>query len=75
MNKYRPPSIEQIGLKKYLNQTAKQHNGSDYAEFEKRLGLDEPKSVIARAFGVDPRTVGNWIEVYQRERSRNVSQR
>lgn len=64
--KYRPPTIEEIGLKEYLNQTATTHNNSDYEEFVKRVELNEPSTIIARAFGVDRRTVTNWIVIYEK---------
>lgn len=65
--RFKPPTIQEIGLEKYLDSTRDDHNGFGYDELVKRIQLKEPKSVIARAFGVDRRTIDNWIEVYEKE--------
>ena len=62
--RHKPPTIEQIGLENYMTD-----NDYDYAEFRRRYGqLNEPKTVIARAFGVDRKTIDRWIAVFEKER-------
>jgi len=61
-----PPKIEDIGLRTYLNTNYGVQGG--YNEFIKRLvELNEPKSVIANAFGVERRTIYRWLEIYNKE--------
>lgn len=62
MSRYKPPTIEEIGLEEFMKQ-----NGYDYSEFKKRYDLKEPKAIIARALGVDRRTVDRWITAYEKE--------
>jgi len=66
---YVPPSIEEIGLKNYLDKTASEHNGSNYDEFVKRVELSEPSTVIARAFSVSRHTINKWVAIYEKELS------
>jgi hypothetical protein len=67
-----PPRIEDIGLERYLNRTKAEHNGSDYAEFVKRITLKEPKAVIGRAFNVQAATIRSWLEIYEKETKTNA---
>lgn len=66
--KYKPPTIEEVGLQKFIEQ-----KGIDYAEFCRRDDLNEPDAIIARALSPDPekpidrRTVANWREIRKRE--------
>jgi hypothetical protein len=68
--RYRPPTIEEVGLQKFIEQ-----KGIDYSEFCRRDNLDEPDAVIARAISPDPenpldrRTVANWREIRKKEKS------
>jgi len=58
------PSIEDVGLEKYLNDSKALHNGLGYAEFVQRVELQEPKTVIAKAFNVEKQTIYRWIEIF-----------
>ena len=60
-------SIRRIGLKKHLNDTAEKHNGYAYDDFVKMVTSEVNVANLARVFNVDPRTVMNWLEVYQKE--------
>lgn len=66
--KYKPPTIEEVGLENFLKQ-----KGIDYADFCRRDDLKEPDAIIARAISPDPekpidrRTVANWREIRKRE--------
>lgn len=62
-----PMSIEERGLEPYLNETAKQHNGLSYKDFELRVRLQVPKRVIAEDFGVVVRTIYHWLKVFKKE--------
>ena len=70
--KYKPPTIEEVGLKNFLIQ-----KGIDYDEFCRRDDLKEPDAIIARALSPDPekpidrRTVANWREIRQKELAQN----
>ena len=70
MGNYKPPTIEEIGLKNFLIQ-----KGIDFEEFCRRDDLKEPDAIIARALSSDPdkpidrRTVANWREIRKRENS------
>jgi hypothetical protein len=67
---YKPPTIEEVGLKKFLIQ-----KGIDYVEFCRRDDLKEPDTVIARAVSPDPenpfdrRTIASWREIRKKELS------
>lgn len=65
--KYKPKTIDEIGLEKYLNQTIDKHNGFTYDGFINMIKTDVNQTNIARAFKVDRRTVSRWIEVYHQE--------
>lgn len=65
--RHKPQSIGDIGLRKFMQQ-----RGVDYDEFVRRYELNEPKTIIARAFGVDRRTVDKWIAQYLTEQTRNA---
>lgn len=56
---------ERGGLKVVLDEDYAGKGG--YDEFVKRLNLDEPKTVIANAFGVHRHTIVKWIEIYSKE--------
>jgi len=66
--KYKPPKIEEVGLKNFLEQ-----KGIDYEEFCRRDDLKEPDAIIARALSPDPenpidrRTIANWREIRKKE--------
>lgn len=62
-----PPSIEERGLEPYLNETAAQHNGLGYRDFELRVRLKVPKPVMAEDFGVSVRTIYHWLKVFKKE--------
>lgn len=65
--RHKPTSIKQIGLQAHLNQTKQQHNDFGYDAFVSMLGSEVNKSNIAKAFGVDRKTVTKWLEVYKGE--------
>lgn len=69
------PSIEDVGLTVWLNNTRDIHNGFGYVDFVKmttspdEYGERIPKSRIARRFNVDRQTIYNWIDIYNKERN------
>lgn len=65
--KYKPPSIQEIGLKEYLSRTSNQHMHFGYDAFVAMVEQDVNPTNIARAFNVDRRTVVKWLEVYKKE--------
>lgn len=56
-------------LRVYLNSSIDKHNGFSYDGFINMIESNVNTSNIARAFNVDRRTVANWIEIYQQEKS------
>lgn len=65
--RYKPQSIEQIGLEKYLNETAQSHNGFTYETFCKMLGAEVSTASMARAFKVSRITIHKWQVIYEKE--------
>lgn len=59
---YRPPSISDEGLQNHLEKM-----GLDYQEFNKRMKLAEPYSVIARAIGASRHSVKRYAIQWQHE--------
>lgn len=57
--------IQTIGLKKYLNQTAAQHNGYKYLDFTKQVEAGMSKTALATMFGVTRWTVNRWVALYE----------
>lgn len=66
----RPDSIKAIGLKKYLDQTADQHNNFGYEYFVKLVNVPRTPSTssMARIFNVSDLTVRKWLSIYEDEK-------
>lgn len=65
-----PQSIKDTGIEVHLDKNYAAKGG--YAEFYKRhVTLHEPKTIIAKAFGVDRQTVTSWINQYENEKEAN----
>jgi DNA invertase Pin-like site-specific DNA recombinase len=62
-----PPSIESIGLERYLNEKVESHNNFGYQDFVIMLEQKLSKSSIAKAFGVNRNTIIKWIAIYEKE--------
>lgn len=76
-----PPKTiaERGGLQKYLNATAKLHNGLKYRDLLSRINPNRkhkiPKVTIAEDFGVSSRTIYSWIHVHEGEqKARAISE-
>lgn len=66
--KYRPKSIREVGLKSHLNDTIPNHNNLTYSDFVNLMAWTHVKpATIAKEFGVDRRTVLEWIAIYKEE--------
>lgn len=65
MPRYVPPSIEEIGLQSYLNNNATSHNGYGFDDFVKLFSTGVNKVNLAKAFGVDRKTIDRWLEIYE----------
>ncbi len=63
------PSIEDIGLEKYLNKTVAKHDGRDYNEWEKCIRKEVNISNLARLFNVSRPTAFKWMKIYQKEQN------
>jgi len=65
----RRPSIRDIGLKAYLDDTSLEHDGFGYLVFVKlnRSGLTPAD--IARAFKVSRQTAWKWVKIYGEEKA------
>ena len=64
----KPPSIKDIGLKQYLDDTADKHNGFDYATFVK-LAAHEGVTTLARTYAVSRLTMYKWQKIYHEEQA------
>lgn len=64
-----PPKIEDVGLEKWLNDSADKHNGLGYDKFVQMISVVKSKSAIAAVFGVERRTIARWIEQYKKEQA------
>jgi hypothetical protein len=65
-------SIKDLGLKKYLNSTAADHDGFKYADFVKYH--DERgwgPVALARLFLVTKNTMIKWIKIHKEETSKH----
>lgn len=59
---YTPPSIKSLGgLQKFLNDKKDDHNGYGYDDLVYMQKVQLSIRRIAFNFGVDPRTIKNWI--------------
>lgn len=63
----RENSIEAQGLETYLNAHADEHNGKGYTYFADFIGQNQNRTAIAKAFGVNFKTVDKWVKIYQKE--------
>ena len=60
--RYKPPSIEDIGLEAYLNDTKDLHRGygyDDFIDFIAKAGVAK----TAKLFGVTRPTIYEWLKV------------
>lgn len=66
----RKDSIRWMGLKKYLNRTAAEHNNLGYDYFEKLVSVPRQPSTssLARIFNVTDLTVRKWMTIYEEEK-------
>jgi hypothetical protein len=71
MPRYKPPTIANTGLSNYLDSTRVEHNGFSYVEFTKMVDNKLNASNIARAFGVDRRTIIKWVVILEKELAEN----
>lgn len=61
-----------MGLKSYLNATSDYHNNFTYDDFIRLYKLDLNMANMAKAFGVDYRTIKYWITIHETENKNNV---
>lgn len=64
---YRPKTIQEIGLKKYLNSSKEKHDGRGYDDIVDLFKNDINNSNIAKLFKVNWRTVKGWKEIWIKE--------
>jgi len=71
MSRYIPkrPKIEEVGLRKWLDESKDEHNGHGYDRFVEMLGsdLNFTKPQIATEFGVTKDTIYQWLAIHERE--------
>lgn len=65
--RYIPPSIEQRGLRNYLEATRSEHKDQGYDAFITFADV-ATRTKLAELFGVDPDTIRRWIKVYNKEK-------
>ena len=64
---YVPPKIEDMGLKKYLNLTKREHRDLGYEDFVTRIEYGVSKVRMAFDFNVSPITISRWIDIHEKE--------
>lgn len=65
--RYRPQSIQEVGLETYLSQTYSRHKGLGWDDFKQRMALGVPKARIAQDFGISPQTAWKWVKIYEKQ--------
>lgn len=62
-------SIRSMGLERYLNATAEEHNNKTYEDFVGYVDQEIRPSLtkIGEKFGVSYVTIGTWIKIYNEE--------
>lgn len=71
----KPLKLEDVGIEKWLDDTADNHNQLGFIAFVGMVG-DDPdkpkvdKANLARAFGVNRTTIYRWLNVYKEELKR-----
>ncbi len=61
----KPPSIKDVGLEKYLNDTRDIHNDKGYDDFVSMISAEVPKfTKIAKNMHVSRRTIYRWLDIY-----------
>lgn len=65
----KPLKIEDIGLAKFLDDSADKHFGYGYRDFVGMLDRGLGKSDLAKAFGVNRKAIYRWLEVYKEEQT------
>lgn len=66
---YRPKSIGQDGLRKWLDDSAHLHNGNGYSEFIAAIDTANQHK-LAEKFNVKRHTIMRWIRVYKEEEAK-----
>lgn len=59
--------ISEIGLKQHLDDSRNVHNNFGYDNFVTMINADVNDSNIARAFGVNRKTIKKWINIYKEQ--------
>jgi hypothetical protein len=59
--------IEDVGLRKYLDDTTDKHNGHDYDYIVPLFEAKVNDTNIGKLYKVDWRTVKSWREIYNKE--------
>ena len=65
MARYIPPSIKDLGLKTYLDNTAHKHNNMGYEQFCLFLTSRMNITSISKAFGVSRATGVKWLKIHK----------
>ncbi|GAC1503492.1 MAG: hypothetical protein NVS1B10_08610 [Candidatus Saccharimonadales bacterium] len=68
----RPDSIREIGLKTYLDDHKKDHNGFGYATFITFVKSDMSITSMSKAYKVSFSTMTRWLSVYYEEAGQKV---
>lgn len=65
--RYKPKTLEEVGIEKYLNDTVDKHNNFNFSNFKTMFEANVNITNIAKSFNVDRRTVNNWVVLYEKE--------
>lgn len=70
-SKFRPKTIEEIGLKNYLESISDKLNGYTYDDIVKMFEADVNPWNIGKMIKVDYRTAKKWKQVWRKESGRD----
>ncbi len=66
--------IKRIGLRAYLDKTAKEHDGFCYSHFVKMIDSGVNQMNLARSFKVSRPTMVRWLKQYDNERKKAIQE-
>ncbi len=64
----RPDKIQTVGLRQFLDQSAKKHRGLGYDAFCAMVEGQASVSSMARSFNVTFRTMDKWLAIHREEK-------
>lgn len=67
MTRYVPPSIDDIGIRAFLDGTKHKHDGYDFLHFQRELAKGQNISALARTYRCSWPTMKSYVDHYVKE--------